>query len=134
MFQKAFFCFIVLCFVASLSASAQTAADTLKQYTGKWAGIYGGNANGKCVITLTKTSDGRLTGKVAVNPSEGEPSEASFQSVTVQGSTFKAVYIIPDADGAQIILEGKRANDKLKGTWQVSTGEAAGTWEATKAP
>ena len=132
--QKTILFFFLFCLAGSLSVSAQTAADTLTQYTGKWVGTFEGNANGKCELTLSVGTNGRLTGQVMVSPSEGDPYTATFQSVTIQGATFKAIYADPNGSGVQIVMDAKRTSNKLKGNWQLSTNEANGTWEATKMP
>jgi hypothetical protein len=69
MIRKFTWLFCALFYTCCFSVSAQTAADTLKQYTGKWVGTLVGDVSGKCEMTIKSTDDGHLTGQIVVNSS-----------------------------------------------------------------
>lgn len=122
-------CLAVLVFVA---CGVICFADDV---VGTWTGTWDGAGSGGFELTLEKTKDGALGGKVSVT---GEPTyKATLKTATFDGKKLAATYDFPPDERAEVILAGTVDGGTLKGTWTVrgkdGSGEvASGGWTVKK--
>jgi len=121
---------------AAVSMTAQQADKPAPEsYVGAWSGTWeGAGGSGGFALTLEKSKDGAMTGKVSVT---GEPSyEATLKTVSFDGAKMTAKYdFTPDpaaevvltatfdaksATGAWSLLEKASGNEVVSGGWKVA--------------
>jgi len=112
---------VLLGLVFGIGLRLHAAAD----YTGVWTGKWDGSGSGDFVLTLEKTADGTLGGKVAVT---GEPTyRATLKKVTFDGPQMSALYDFPPDDRAEVALSATFTGDHAKGTWVVRAKDGTAT-------
>lgn len=106
--------------------------------TGTWTGTWeGAGSSGGFELTLEKSKEGALAGKVAVT---GEPAyKAVFTSLSFDGKKMTGKYDFPPDAAAEVSLAATAEGNKLTGTWAlVAKGDkteiASGSWTVTKTP
>jgi hypothetical protein len=113
-------CLAVLVFVA-LGAISIGAADDV---VGTWAGTWDGSGSGRFELTLERTKDGALGGKVSVT---GEPTyQATLKTASFDGKKLSATYDFPPDARAEVILTGTFDAARAKGTWTVRGKDGSG--------
>lgn len=76
------------------------------------AAPFEGASSGNCALVLAR---------------DGNRYPIDLNTVTAEGSTFKAAYNDP-GDGDEVTMEATRTADELKGTWKADGGASTGTW------
>jgi len=123
---------IVLSLVLSLAAQRGTADAVVGTWSGTWESS---GASGTFALTLQKSADGALGGKVAVG---GDPAyEATLTSVSIEGGKLAAKYDFTPDPRAEVVLMATIEGQTAKGTWSVrekssGTEAIAGTWTVTR--
>jgi hypothetical protein len=107
------------------------AGDVAGVWTGTWEG---GGGSGGFELTLEKTKDGPLGGRVSVT---GEPTyTATLKTLSIADKKLSATYDFPPDESLEVVLAATIEGATAKGTWlarQKSGGElASGTWTVTK--
>jgi hypothetical protein len=124
--------------VGAMSSAAQRGPEgpsTAEQFLGTWSGTWDGAGSGGFELTLEKTKDGALAGKVAVT---GEPTyNTSLKTVSFDGGKMTARYDFPPDEATEVVLSATFEAKTAKGTWSVrekASGSevAAGTWNVTR--
>lgn len=128
--------FAVLALVVSgvLGVAAQSgSADAM---LGTWSGTWeSSGTSGTFALTLQKSADAALGGKVAVG---GEPAyEATLTSVSIEGNKLTAKYDFTPDTRAEVVLMATVEGQTAKGTWSLrekgsGTEAATGTWTVTR--
>jgi hypothetical protein len=102
---------------------------------GTWSGTWEGAGSGGFELTLEKSKDGPMTGRVSVT---GEPTyKATLKTLTIDGKKMSATYDFPPDEGAEVVLAATFDANKADGTWQVrekANGNVPfkGTWTVTR--
>jgi hypothetical protein len=102
---------------------------------GTWSGTWEGAGSGGFELTLEKSNEGPMTGRVSVT---GDPTyKATFKTLTFDGKKMTASYDFPPEETAEVVLAATFDGKKADGTWQVrekANGSVAfkGTWTVTK--
>ena len=118
-----------------LAVTCAAAQRTDEDLLGTWSGTWEGAGSGGFELTLEKSTDGPMTGRVSVT---GEPTyKATFKTLTIDGRKMRATYDFPPDEGAEVVLAATFDDKKADGTWQVrekANGNVAfkGTWTVTK--
>ena len=118
-----------------LAVTCAAAQRTDEDLLGTWSGTWEGAGSGGFELTLEKSKDGPMTGRVSVT---GEPTyKATFTTLTIDGRKMSATYDFPPDEGAEVVLAATFDDKKADGTWQVrekANGNVAfrGTWTVTK--
>ena len=113
-------------------AAAQRGDD---EFLGTWSGTWEGAGSGGFELTLEKSSNGPMTGRVSVT---GEPTyKATLKTLTIDGNKMSASYDFPPDEASEVVLAATFEGKKADGTWQVrekANGTVAfkGTWTVTK--
>ena len=124
--------------VATVSTQRGTESSSSGEpYVGAWSGTWdGAGGSGGFELTLEKSKDGAVTGRVSVT---GEPTyKANFKSLSFDGKKMNAKYDFPPAEAdAEVLLETTFDGNSAKGTWSLhakanDSEVAAGTWSVTK--
>ena len=122
-----------MCSAAQRGAEGAPADDAL---LGTWTGTWdGAGSGGGFELTLEKTKDGPVTGKVSVT---GEPTyKATFKTLSFDGKKMSAKYDFPPDAGGEVLLEASFDGNTAKGTWSLrekanSNEVAAGGWSVTR--
>lgn len=108
-----------------------------EQFVGTWAGTWeGAGGSGGIELTLEKSKDGAVTGKVSVT---GEPAySATFKTLVFDGKKMTATYDFPpDPTAAEVMLDATFDGNKAAGGWSVTDKSggsqvASGTWTVSK--
>lgn len=135
--RRTFLKLAAACALSALSLTAVIAQSASGDVSGQWDGGWeGAGGAGSFKITLTRGSDGKLSGGVSVGQDSGDY-KATFTSVTVEGNTITAKYDYTPDPQAEIALTGTMEGNTLKGAWKMlPKGQemelAAGTWSVTK--
>jgi hypothetical protein len=122
-------CLAVLVFVAF---GVICSADDM---VGTWTGTWDGAGSGGFELTLEKTKDGALGGKVSVT---GEPTyKATLKTASFDGKKLAASYDFPPDERAEVVLAATVEGGTLKGTWTVRGKDGgaeamSGTWTVKK--
>jgi hypothetical protein len=128
----------ILIFSALCSAAQQGAGTAAagEPFLGTWSGTWAASGSGGGFeVTLEKTADGTMTGRVAVT---GEPTyQAPFKSLTFDGNKMTAAYDFPPDKSGEVLLTATFVDKKADGTWVLrakgtTTNAATGTWTVTK--
>jgi hypothetical protein len=106
-----------------------------EQFVGTWSGSWeGAGASGGFELTLEKSKDGAVTGRVSVT---GDPAyDATFKTFKFDGNKLTATYDFPpDPSAAEVMLDAAFDGNKAAGGWSLvdkSGGSqvASGTWSA----
>jgi hypothetical protein len=104
-------------------------------YLGTWTGTWDGAGSGGFELTLEKSKDGTVAGKVSVT---GEPTyKAVLKTLSFEGKTMSATYDFPPDEGAEVRLSATFDGSSASGTWSVrekANGNevAAGTWTVSR--
>ena len=121
---------------AVVSAAAAQTKDSGEAFIGTWNGSWGGAGEGGGFdLTLEKTQDGTVTGRVSVT---GDPTyKATFKSLSFDGNKMKAAYDFPPNADAEVVLTAAFEGKTAKGAWSLrekATGTEAfsGTWSVEK--
>jgi hypothetical protein len=103
---------------------------------GTWSGTWeGGGGNGGFELTLEKTKDGSVGGRVSVT---GEPAyKATLGTVSFDGAKMTAKYDFPPDENIAVVLETTFKGNTATGTWaareKANGGElASGTWTVSR--
>ena len=118
-----------------LAVTCAAAQRTDEDLLGTWSGTWEGAGSGGFELTLEKSKDGPMTGRVSVT---GEPTyKATFKTLTIDGRKMSATYDFPPDEGAEVVLAATFDDNRADGTWQVrekANGNVAfrGTWTVTK--
>lgn len=122
---------ICLLLAGGLYAAAQTASSG-EQFVGTWTGSWAGaGSGGGFELTLEKSKDGIVTGRVSVT---GEPTyKAAFKSLSFDEKKMNAKYDFPPDDAAEVVLAATFDGNTAKGTWSLrekanDTEAFSGTW------
>ena len=119
--------------VAMLAQGSGTKADN--PFLGVWSGTWDGAGSGGFELTLEKTKDGALTGKVSVT---GEPTyKATLKTVAFDGKKMNAAYDFPPDDAAEVILAATFDDTSAAGTWSLrekggGNEVASGNWKVAR--
>lgn len=127
---------IVVCWLGAASYNEARQSSTAGQYTGSWAGTWDGAGSGDFEMTLDKTTDGGLTGRVAVT-SDGGNYTADLKGVSFDTNKMTATYDFPLDGSSEISVTGTFEDRAAKGTWSLhpkgqDAEVAGGTWTVTK--
>src|SRR5262245_12902791 len=131
---------VALCLLLGVVlVQAQRGADgsaTGEEFIGVWSGSWeGSGSSGGFELTLEKSKDGPVTGKVSVT---GEPTyKADFKALSFEGKKMTARYDFPPSELAEVALTATFEGNTAKGTWSLRAkadgAEAvAGTWTVSK--
>jgi hypothetical protein len=122
---------------AALQFGVAAAAEE-DQYVGSWKGTWeGGGAGGRFDLSLSRDSEGKLTGSVSVGSDMGDYN-AKFSKVSLTAGKLAGAYDYPPDPQGEIILTGSFDPKNATGTWSLgakgqSGGQAiAGTWKVSK--
>lgn len=117
---------------AGLCVAARQAAESGEQFIGTWTGSWAGaGSSGGFELTLEKSKDGAVTGRVSIT---GEPTyKAAFKSLSFDGKKMNAKYDFPPDDAAEVVLAAAFDGNTAKGTWSLrekanDTEAFSGTW------
>ena len=107
-----------------------------EQFVGTWSGSWeGAGSSGGFELTLEKSKEGAVTGKVAVT---GEPTySATFKSLAFDGKKMTAKYDFPPDPANEVALDATFDGNKAAGGWSLldkSSGSevVSGTWSVSK--
>ena len=107
-----------------------------EQFVGTWSGSWeGAGSSGGFELTLEKSKEGALTGKVSVT---GEPTySATFKSLAFDGKKMTAKYDFPPDSAAEVALDATFDGNKAAGGWSLlekasGTEVVSGTWSVSK--
>ena len=107
-----------------------------EQFVGTWSGSWeGAGSSGGFELTLEKSKEGAVTGKVSVT---GEPTySATFKSVAFDGKKMSAKYDFPPDPAAEVALDATFDGNKAAGGWSLldkASGSevVSGTWSVSK--
>lgn len=112
-------------------AEGSSAAD---QFLGTWTGTWDGAGSGGFELTLEKSTDGPVIGKLSVT---GEPTyKTTIKTLSFAGGKMTAVYDFPPDERAEVSLDASFDGNAATGTWllrEKGAGELArGTWAVTR--
>jgi hypothetical protein len=137
--KPAFWLLLAGMWLGALTAPA-IAADG-DQYLGTWTGTWlGDNSSGHFQLNLERSSEGKVTGSIAVSQDGGGGSDytAKLKSAGFTGDKFAAAYEPPDGQ-SQINLKGTFTPQGADGDWSLGAKDqpagpamTAGTWKITK--
>jgi hypothetical protein len=106
-------------------------------YIGSWAGTWSGdNTTGQLQLTLERSSDGKVTGSIAVQQDGGGSDyTAKLKNVGFSGDKFTAAYEPPDG-ASEITLKGMFSAQGANGDWSLGAKDqpanppvATGVWK-----
>lgn len=107
-----------------------------EQYAGVWSGSWeGAGGTGGFELTLEKSKDGALTGRVSVT---GEPTyKAAFNALSFDGKKMSAKYDFPPDESAEVLLAASFDGSAATGTWSLrakagDTEVVNGTWTVAR--
>ena len=135
--RRAMLCLCLLV-LAALNAGAPVRAEGAQADSagGTWTGTWQGDgSSGGFELTLEKTPEGRLGGRVSVT---GEPAyKAELKTAALDGKKLTATYDFPPEPSVEVSIAATIDGDTLKGTWVVrekaSANEVAqGTFAVAK--
>jgi len=126
--------FSVVCSTAQRGPGGSASGE---EFVGVWSGTWeGGGGSGGFELTLEKTKETGVAGKVSVT---GEPTyKASFKALSFDGKKMTAKYDFPPSEAdAEVVLGATFDGNNAKGTWSLRTKAdgsevAAGTWTVTR--
>jgi hypothetical protein len=122
----------VTCSAAQRGAEGTSSGE---QFVGTWSGKWEGAGSGGFELTLEKSHDAPVTGKVSVT---GEPTyKAPLKTLSFDGKKMSAAYDFPPDEAAEVLLAATFDGEKANGTWLVrekANGNevARGTWTVTR--
>jgi len=127
---------IVVCFIGAASHGEARQASNAGQYAGTWTGTWDGAGAGEFEMTLDKTRDGGLTGRVAVTSDAGNYT-ADLKGVSFDGTKMTAKYDFPLDPSSEIAVAGNFDDRAAKGTWSMhlkgqDAEVAGGTWTVAR--
>lgn len=107
-----------------------------EEFVGVWSGSWeGSGSSGGFEVTLEKSKDGPVIGRVSVT---GEPTyKADFKALSFDGKKMTAKYDFPPSELAEVALTATFDGNTAKGTWSLrakadGTEAVAGTWTVSK--
>lgn len=127
-----FIAFGAMCSAAQRGAEGSSAGEP---FLGTWTGTWEGSDSGGFELTVEKTKEGAIGGKVSVT---GEPTyKATLKTLSFDGKKMTAKYDFPPDEGGQVILTAAFEGNTVTGTWSLrdkaSDNEvASGSWTATR--
>jgi hypothetical protein len=127
---------IVVCFMGAASRSDAGQSSSAGPYAGTWAGTWDGAGSGEFELTLDKTKEGGLAGRVAVT-SDGGNYTADLRGVSFDGKKMTTAYDFPLDPSSEIAVTGTFEDRAAKGTWSLhprgqDTEIAGGTWTVAR--
>jgi len=130
--MTAFFAAFSVCVGLAMAADS-AGAEYAGAYGGTWEGAGGA---GRFDLTLTKGTDGAMSGGVSVGADTGDY-VAKFVALSFAGNKLTARYSYTPDEQADIALTATFEGNVAKGTWAlVPKGQeqamANGTWTVTK--
>ena len=106
------------------------------QFLGTWSGTWdGAGSSGGFELTIERSKDGALAGKVSVT---GEPSyEATLTQIAVDGMKMTARYDFTPQPGGEVLLAATFGGGSASGTWTLrekagGTEYLSGNWNVKK--
>jgi hypothetical protein len=132
-------CLLVVVAVCGSVSTAHVRAgqsSTGEKYAGTWAGAWDGAGSGEFELTLEKSKEGPVTGKVAVT-TDGGNYNAVLKAVSFDGSKMTAKYDFPLDPSSEVTVAATFEDRTAKGTWSLRPkGQdaeiAGGTWTVTR--
>lgn len=126
----------ILCGVCAAAQSEAKRSSDGEQYVGIWPGTWDGAGTGDFELTLEKSKDGAVIGRVAVT-TDGGNYKAKLKSLSFEDKTLNAMYDFPLDASAEVALAAVIEGGIAKGTWSLRpkgqhTEIAAGTWTVTR--
>ena len=126
---------LIVCGVAA-SGARTSAVQSSADVSGTWSGTWDGSGTGDFELTLEKTKDGAVGGRVAVT-SDGGNYTADLKSVALDGGKLTATYDFPLDPSAEVAVSGSFDDRTAKGTWMLrpkgqTTEIASGGWTVAK--
>ena len=107
-----------------------------EQFVGTWSGSWeGAGSSGGFELTLEKSKEGAVTGKVSVT---GEPTySATFKSLAFDVKKMTAKYDVPPDPANEVALDATFDGNKATGGWSLlekASGSevVSGTWSVSK--
>jgi len=107
-----------------------------EQFVGTWSGSWeGAGSSGGFELTLEKSKEGAVTGKVSVT---GEPTySATFKSLAFDGKKMTAKYDFTPDPANEVALDATFDGDKATGAWSLldkASGSevVSGSWSVSK--
>jgi hypothetical protein len=129
---------LVVAFCGSIAAAHVRAAQAAagEKYAGTWAGAWDGAGSGQFELTLEKSKEGPVTGRVAVT-TDGGNYNADLTSVSFDGGKMTAKYDFPLDPSSEVTVAATFEDRTAKGTWSLRPkGQdaeiAGGTWTVTR--
>jgi hypothetical protein len=116
----------------ALAAQGPAEDKLLGTWTGSWEGM---GASGGFELTLEKSKEGPVTGKVSVT---GEPTyNTAVKTLAFEGQKMNAKYDFPPDERAEVVLTASFEGNKATGTWVLrekgtENQVANGTWTVAK--
>ena len=104
----------------AVCAAVQTGGKSSsgEEFLGTWIGTWDGAGTGGFELTLEKTKDGALGGRVSVT---GEPAYKSvLKSVEFAGKKMNAKYDFTPDERGEVVLDLTFDEKSAKGTWLLS--------------
>ena len=109
-----------------------------EQYAGTYSGTWDGSGSGNFELTLEKSKDGGVTGKVAVT-TDGGNYTAPFKALSFEDNKMNAKYDFPldPSASSEVVLMATVEGSIVKGTWSLrpkgqESEVAKGTWTVTR--
>jgi hypothetical protein len=131
-------CVLVVAFCGAVSVAHGRAgqSSTGEKYAGTWAGAWDGAGSGQFELTLEKSKDGPITGKVAVT-TDGGNYDADLKSIAFDGPKMTAKYDFPLDPSSEVAVAATFEDRSAKGTWSLhpkgqDTEIAGGTWTVNR--
>ena len=116
--RRATLCFCLFALSVITAAAQRTGTAPADSAAGTWNGTWeGGGSSGGFELTLEKSSEGRLGGRVSVT---GEPAyKAELKTAALEGNKLTATYDFPPEPSIEVSIAATIEGDTLKGTWLV---------------
>ena len=126
----------VLGAMCSAAQRGSEGSSSGEQFVDTWTGTWdAGGSGGGFELTLEKSKDGTIGGRVSVT---GEPTyKATFKALSFDGKKMSAKYDFPPDEGGEVLLEASFDGNTAKGTWSLrekanSNEVATGGWTVTR--
>jgi len=137
--RRCFWLFVFVLFGVCSGVRSEVRQSTNgEQYAGTWSGTWDGSGSGNFELTLEKSKDGGVTGKVAVT-TDGGNYTAPFKALSFDDNKMNAKYDFPldVSASSEVVLMSTIEGSIAKGTWSLrpkgqESEVAKGTWTVTR--